>query len=194
MMNGVLIPDVSTRPALAEVTSWPTDGWSRRLALLEQIIGGLRAEVAEQDQLFGRKSERDSRRDRSNQLQDPQEPAAGTSPRRRGQQPGRRDPGRRDYSHLAAVEEFVELSEDQQCCPTCGRPRQPRADTEDSDQIEIEVQAHRRVIRRRRNEATCDCPAQPHTLTALTFRLPIASRKVTFRLAKRAGHSSNKIN
>lgn len=216
IMNGVLIPDVSTSPAFTEFAGWAGDGLSRRLAVLEQTIGGLRDEVAElrqentelgrenaelkqeagywkamharavereaklaaeletargeirklQDRLFGRKSERDRRRDRSNQLQDPQEQDAGTPPRRRGQQPGRRGPGRRDYSHLPTVEEFVELSEDQQCCPTCGRPRRPRADTEDSEQIEIEVRAHRRVIRRRRNEATCDCPAQPHTLTA----------------------------
>jgi regulator of replication initiation timing len=46
-MNGVLIPDLSTSPALAEVTWRLTDGWSRRLALLEQLIAGLRDEVAE---------------------------------------------------------------------------------------------------------------------------------------------------
>ncbi len=208
-MNGVLISDVSTSPAFADVACWPTDSLSRRQALLEQAILGLRDEVVElrrenaqlkqeagywkamharavereaklaagleaargeirklQDRLFGRKSERDGRRDRSNQLQDPQEEDAGKPPRRRGQQPGRRGPGRRDYSPLPAVEEFVELSEDQQCCQTCGRPRRLRADTEDSEQIEIEVRAHRRVIRRRRNEATCDCPDQPRTLTA----------------------------
>jgi transposase len=138
-----------------------------REANLAKELETARGEIRKlQDKLFGRKSERDGRRDRSNQLVDPQEQEAGQPPRRRGQQPGRRGPGRRDYSHLPAVEDFIELPEEQQYCQTCGRPRRPKSDTEDSEQIEIEVRAHRRVIRRRRNEATCDCPDQPTTLTA----------------------------
>jgi transposase len=138
-----------------------------REAELAKELETARGEIRKlQDRLFGRKSERDGRRDRSNQLLDPAEQAAGQPPRARGQQPGRRGPGRRDYSHLPAVEEFIELPEDRQCCQTCGRPRRPRTDTEDSEQIEIEVRAHRRVIRRRRNEATCDCPDQPQVRTA----------------------------
>jgi hypothetical protein len=34
-------------------------------------------------------------------------------------------------------------------------------DTEDSQQIEIQLRAHRRVIRRKRYRATCDCPDRP---------------------------------
>jgi len=208
-MDGVLIPEVSTIPAFSEATVWPRDGWSQRLALLEQAVDRLGDEVARlrqenaelrqevgywkamharaveregklkteleaargdirklQDRLFGRKSERHGPQDRSNVLLDPQEQASGQPRRGRGQQPGRQGPGRRDYSRLPAVEEFVELLEDQQHCQTCGLPRRPRTDTEDSEQIEIDVRAHRRVIRRRRNEATCDCPNQPGTLTA----------------------------
>ena len=85
---------------------------------------------------------------------------------RKSEQPGRPGPGRRDYAHLPAVEKFVELSEDQQSCAQCGQPRRPLSDTEDSEQLEIEVRAHRRVILRRRNAATCQCPDQPRTLTA----------------------------
>ena len=43
-------------------------------------------------------------------------------------------------------------------------PRE-RSDTEDSEQIEIEVKAYRRVIRRRRYQATCTC-ADCQTRTA----------------------------
>jgi transposase len=137
----------------------------QREAKLTEELQAARGEIRQlQDKLFGRKSERAGRRDRSNQLEDPQEPAKPA--RRRGQQPGRPGPGRRDYAHLPAVEEFVELPEDQHCCPQCGQPRRPMSDTEDSEQLEIEVRAHRRVIRRRRNEATCQCPDQPRTLTA----------------------------
>ena len=39
-------------------------------------------------------------------------------------------------------------------------------DTEDSEQIEIDVRAYRRRIRRRRYQRTCDCPAGPRTVTA----------------------------
>jgi transposase len=41
----------------------------------------------------------------------------------------------------------------------------PRGDTEDSEQIEIEVRAYRRMIRRRRYQRTCTCNG-PTTLTA----------------------------
>ena len=41
----------------------------------------------------------------------------------------------------------------------------PRGDTEDSEQIEIEVRAYRRVIHRRRYQRTCTCEG-PTTLTA----------------------------
>ena len=47
IMNGVLIPDVSTSPAFTELAGWAADGLRRRLAVLEQTIGGLRDEVAE---------------------------------------------------------------------------------------------------------------------------------------------------
>ncbi len=137
----------------------------QREAILTEALQAARGEIRQlQDRLFGRKSERAGRLDRSNQLKDPQEPAKPA--RRRGQQPDRPGPGRRDYAHLPAVEEFVELPEDQHGCPQCGQPRRPMSDTEDSEQLEIEVRVHHRVIRRRRNEATCQCPDQPRTLTA----------------------------
>ena len=41
----------------------------------------------------------------------------------------------------------------------------PRSDTEDSEQIEIEVGAYRRLIRRRRYQRTCACQGG-RTLTA----------------------------
>jgi transposase len=44
-----------------------------------------------------------------------------------------------------------------------------RGDTEDSEQIEIEVRAYRRVIHRRRYQRTCDCNG---TLTLSAPPLP----------------------
>jgi len=140
---------------------------TEREAKVAKEIEAARGEIRKlQARLFAQKSERSKSRDRSNHLPDPKDPETSGPPRPRGQQSGRRGPGRRDYSHLPAVEEFVELSDEQQCCQTCGRPRRPRSDTEDSEQIEIDVRAHRRVIRRRRNEATCVCPTEPPIQTA----------------------------
>jgi len=84
---------------------------------LEQSRGQTRAL---QDQLFGRKSEKSARSDRSNDLFDPEEvPAAA---KKRGAQPGHAGHGRRDYSHLPVEEEFVALPEEALACPHCGKP------------------------------------------------------------------------
>jgi transposase len=135
-----------------------------RVTALEQKVEQLEGEKRQlQADLVGRRSETRSRDDRSNDLDDPQDRAE--RPRRnRGQQPENPGPKRRDYSRLPAREEFRELPPERCVCPHCGRPLLPRGDTEDSEQIEIEVRAYRRVIRRRRYQRTCTCDG-PITLT-----------------------------
>jgi transposase len=117
-----------------------------------------------QDQLFGRKSETVSAQDRSNRLEGEAGPASSTPPRR-GQRKDRPGPKRRDYSHLPVVEELRELPEERRVCPQCGAGLTP-INTEDSQQIEIEVRAYRRLIRRRRYQRTCTCKSCPQTVTA----------------------------
>jgi transposase len=136
----------------------------QRLHDLERDNEHLRGEVARLNaQLFGQKSEKQTPKDRSNQLDGLDDEADDEStPAKRPRQ----GPKRRDYSHLPAREEFVELPEAQQVCPRCGQPWRERSDTEDSEQLEIEVQAYRRVIRRR-YQATCTC-ADCQTRTAPT--------------------------
>src|SRR5205823_4087409 len=97
-------------------------------------------------------------------LEGDEDPARST-PLKRGQRQDRPGPARRDYSHLPVVEELRELPEDQRVCPQCGAALSP-SDTEDSEQIEIEVQAYRRQIRRRRYQRTCTCANCPRTVTA----------------------------
>src|SRR5271154_6083445 len=72
----------------------------QRIAALEQENEQLRGENRKlQTEQFGRRSEKQSGNDRSNELEDP----ADTTPkRRRGRQPGQPAPQRRDYSHLPA--------------------------------------------------------------------------------------------
>jgi transposase len=130
-------------------------------AELEQSRGETRSF---QDKLFGRKSEKSARSDRSNDLSDPEEAAAPV--KKRGAQPGHAGHGRRDYSHLPVKEEFVPLSEESLACPHCGKLAVMMSVTEDSEVLEVEVRAHRRRIRRRRYRPTCDCDPVRRTLTA----------------------------
>jgi transposase len=133
---------------------------------LEAEVENLRGENRKlQDQLFGRKSEKSSTRDRSNHLEGESDERGSSTPRKRGQQKDQPGPKRRDYSHLPVVEDLRELPEDQRGCPQCGAALSP-SDTEDSEQIEIEVRAYRRRIRRRRYQRTCTCSNCPRTVTA----------------------------
>lgn len=132
-----------------------------RIAVLEQENEHLRGENRRlQDQLFGHKSEKQSRKDRSNHLDglEDEKPKANSTKPKKG-------PKRRDNSSLPSKEEIIELPPDERACPNCGKPRQEMTATEDSEQIEIEVKAHRRVIRRKRYRQTCDCPGC-QTITA----------------------------
>jgi transposase len=132
---------------------------------LEAEVEQLRGENRKlQDQLFGRKSESAKSRDRSNRLEGEEDQAPST-PRKRGQRKDRPGPQRRDYGHLPVVEDLRELPEDQRACPQCGAALSP-SNTEDSEQIEIEVSPYRRRIRRRRYQRTCTCTNCPRTVTA----------------------------
>ena len=137
----------------------------KRIEQLEEELDQSRGQVhALQDKLFGRKSEKSAQGHRSNDLFDPQE--VGTTPKKRGAQPGHAGHGRRDYSHLPVAEEFVVLPEESLICPICGKPAAMMSDTEDSEVLEIDVRAHRRRIRRRRYRAACDCDPTRRTLVA----------------------------
>lgn len=134
----------------------------RRIAALEQENEQLRGENRKlQAERFGRRSEKQSGSDRSNELEDP----ADAKPKRpRGRQPGQPAPRRRDYSHLPSREQFMDLPETDRVCPDCGQPVKA-CGTEDSEQLEIDITVFRRVIRRRRGQRTCGCPG-PRTFTA----------------------------
>ncbi len=129
----------------------------RRIAELETEVEKFRGENRKlQAQAFGRKSEKQSRRDRSNQLDDPSE--VGPQ-RRRGQQQGRPGHPRRDYSHLPVREETRELPEAERVCPHCRLPL-VASGAEDAEQLEMEVIVYRRITHRRRYQRTCQCPGQ----------------------------------
>ena len=101
-------------------------------AKLDQATAEIRQLKAER---FGKTSEKQSASDRSNDLVDPQQPTAPK--KKRGQQPGRPAPKRRDYSHLPVREELIDLPEDDKVCACCGQPLAGLGHSEDREQIEI---------------------------------------------------------
>jgi transposase len=82
----------------------------------------------------------------------------------RGQQRGKPGHGRTMQPHLPARVEVVELAN--ATCPKCGLGLSEFPGTEDAETLEVEVQAYRRVIRRRRYRSTCNCACLPGIVTA----------------------------
>ena len=137
------------------------DRCARTQAELEESRAEVRQLKAER---FGKQSEKKSRTDRSNDLDDPQQPAAAK--KNRGQQPGRPGPKRRDYSHLPAREQQVDAPADAKVCACCGEPLADLGQSDPCEQIEMETIVYRRVVRRKRYRRTCQCQDQPRTVTA----------------------------
>jgi transposase len=130
-----------------------------RQADLKAQIESLQAQLRlREQQLFGTKSEATTAASEATATAKPKKP--------RGQQPGLPGPKRRDHSHLPAVEEVLDLPHEQRQCPCCGLPFVPFAGTEDSEILEVEVKAYRRVIQRRRYRRTCSCGQQRGIVTA----------------------------
>lgn len=134
----------------------------QRIKKLEEQLELLAAQVRQlRDQQFGTSTEKPSQTDRSNTLEgfDEHEPAPDEPKKPRVV------PKRRSYDHLPVKTETIELPVERRACPQCGQLRQEMTDTEDSEQLEIEVKAYRRVIHRKRYRPTCDCSRCP-TITA----------------------------
>lgn len=153
------------RQALARLAQREAD---HRLAMTQAVEReeALRSELAKaageirdlRKRLFGRKSER-----RSNTAKNPASDDQ-KSAKPRGQKRGSAGHGRTRASHLPAQIETIEL--DSPHCPDCGLGYADFPGTEDSEVIEIDVKAYRRVIRRRRYRRTCPCSGAPGILTA----------------------------
>jgi transposase len=136
-----------------------------REALLRLENDQLRAQLRlREQQLFGRKTEVGAAKTEVGAAATTTAPSP--MPRPRGQQRGRPGPRRRDHSHLPAVVEEHELPAAQCCCQRCGQPFAAVGGTADSTILEVEVKAHRRVIRRHRYRPTCDCGAHPGVVSA----------------------------
>mgnify|MGYP001821731537 FL=1 len=126
---------------------------------LEQAKGEIRLLRAEH---FGKRSEKQWAVDRSGGSDDAKQPAKKN---KRGQQPGRPAPKRRDYSHLPVRTYSVDLPEKDKACGDCGKPLESLGYREDGQQLEIKTIVYRRIVRRGRYRRTCQCE-RPQTVTA----------------------------
>jgi transposase len=152
----------------------------KRETALKDRLAQLEAEVRILKQrLFGSKSESRHSADGSSDSTptdplaedapsspDASSPSSTATPRRRGQQRGHKIPQRRDYSHLPVLTEERVLPPEQSCCSCCGQPFAPAGFEEDTTILEIEVNAYRRRIRRRRYRRLCSCQGQPTIVAA----------------------------
>ncbi len=128
---------------------------------LEKRIEELEAKLRlREQQLFARRSERGGKG--SFQKTGAKESSKG----KRGQRKGGEGHGRRRHEGLPSHVEDRDLFPGDRFCECCGLRLRRLSSTEDSEQVEVEVRAHRRVIRRQRYERACDCPDLPRTFTA----------------------------
>jgi transposase len=135
-----------------------------REELLKQEIQQLKARIRYLEQkLYGRKSEKNNSSEKNTSASSCDD---DSNKRKRGHQPGAPGHGRRDYSHLPAKDEFFAL--DQAICPVCGCPYLDASflGTDDSELIEIKVEAYRRKIQRQQYKKTCQCEDVPGIVTA----------------------------
>lgn len=134
---------------------------AQREAALRMELELAQAKIRElHKRVFGRKSER---RKGGSELQT-QTSHTPASRRSRGHQPGAPSHGRLMQPHLPERVEFVEI--DAPHCPNCGLGLGEFPGTEDSEVLEIEVKAYRRVISRRRYRTLCKCGCMPGIVTA----------------------------
>ena len=122
-----------------------------RLETLEAQLAKLHATRAVLSKaLFGRKSEKQE---------------TPRSERRRGQQRGAPGHGRTQRPGLEERTEVQNPPADARACSCCGR-RYAATGAEQSTLVEIEIRAHKRVIRRPRWRRTCDCASSPVEVSA----------------------------
>jgi transposase len=117
----------------------------------------LKAKLRKREQeLFGKSTEKDQKTQDANAKTEQQK-----SNRNRGQQPGSKGHGRRDYNDLPDFIEELEFVEESCKCCCCDSPYIELPTWSESDILEIDVKAHRRVIRRKKYKRTCFCKENP---------------------------------
>jgi len=144
------------------------------IADLKGMVAALSERVATLAKLlFGKKTEKQKKKEPDSgdgdEGPDSSLPTDDTK-RRRGQKPGSKGHGRRDYSDLETEDHAHDVPEDERVCPKCGTYYE-RFGEETSEQIDWRVRIVRIVHRRPTCRRKCHCPV-PGVLVA-TVSKPI---------------------
>lgn len=172
---------------VAEVTSWRerAERAEARVEELEARVEELVEQVAVLSRmLFGRSTEKTSAggggpqgAEGAGEQGDGGDTGDEQDRPKRGQRPGSRGHGRRDYSHLDSREQIHDVPPGQRVCPDCGMAFTALG-SEGSEQIDWQVQLTRIVHRRLRYRRACTCPG-PRTVTAPPAPNPIPKGRFT---------------
>jgi transposase len=106
--------------------------------------------------LFGKKSETSKKGD------SPSNP----DKKKRGKRKGSQGYGRNNENQLPTTVEILDLPENERKCTCCGLEFEDLNCTSDSEVIEVEVKAHRRIIKRKTYKKTCKCKKTPTLIRA----------------------------
>ncbi|UYM14760.1 IS66 family transposase [Endozoicomonas euniceicola] len=151
------------REALAQIAQIKVKH-QEEISAFQVQIDQLKNQLAQMQHLvFGRSTEKTSKKSGN------QQEGSGSgqkSDRKKGQQKGSKGHGRKNVTTLPVIPEDLVIPDDEQHCTHCGLPFSPFPGTEDSDVIEVEVQAHVRRYRRHRYQKTCQCSQTPGIITA----------------------------
>jgi len=130
-----------------------------REEVLKKIIKEQGGQIRDlKNRFFGKKSEKKSlgKKESGEKLTEPKN--------HRGQQPCSKGHGRTTRAHLSRIHESVDFS-DVPKCSKCGKAYIPDGSRE-SEIIEVEVKAHKRIIIRSCMKKDCSCKGVPNTITA----------------------------
>jgi transposase len=108
-----------------------------------------------QQRVFGKKSEKNSKKKDSNPNKDQPEK------RKRGSKKGSPGHGRTSRPDLPIIKEKLDIPRDSRICRECGLAYSPFPGDEESDIFEVQVKAHIRRIVRKCYKKSCSCPHTP---------------------------------
>jgi len=142
---------------------WEVGNWKSLYKRAKEREELLKQELLEKEgkirdltkRLFGKSSEKNNSCKNEGQLK-PSKP-----PRPRGQQPGSEGHGKTPRPNIRAKK----VPAKKQACTKCGKAYTPNG-TEDSEIFEVDVAAHKRIIKRKCYKKNCSCEGVPGFITA----------------------------
>ncbi len=134
-----------------------------RVEALKKTIEEQKGKIRDlRNRLFGKKSEKKVTAKKEEGAEGKKDPKP--TKRKRGQQPGSKGHGRTKHQNLPCVKEPVDFPEPP-TCPKCGLVYTPD-ESKESEIIEVEVKAYKRIIVRSCMKKGCSCKGVPSTVTA----------------------------